>query len=60
MENALKFCREKAGLSQADLAMKASLSKRTIQNIENHGMKPNLRTLEQLAEALGVPVTYLI
>jgi transcriptional regulator with XRE-family HTH domain len=60
MENPLKFFREKAGLSQAELAVKASVSKRTVQNIEGKDREPNIKTLKALADALEVPVTVLL
>lgn len=57
--NGLKYLRLKAGLSRKRLAEKAGITERTVQNIEE-GRKPSLRTLEKLAEALQVPVKFLV
>ena len=54
-DDALKTARERAGLSQEGLADLSGVGVRTIRRIEG-GWSPNVRTLERLAEALGVEV----
>ena len=56
----LKTLREKEGLSQADLAELAGLTKRTIQNLEHRGQNPSWTTLNKLSKALGVPPGLLV
>jgi transcriptional regulator with XRE-family HTH domain len=50
----LKELREKAGLTQPQLADKAGLSKGGIANIEQGIREPAWRTIQALATALGV------
>lgn len=56
----LKELREKAGLSQAELAGKASLSVRSIQNWEQGHRGPSTDGLVALARALGVSMEALL
>ena len=53
----IKEFRKKAGLTLQELADKAGLYKSNISDIENEKrFKPNLRTLERIAEALNCAV----
>ena len=52
--------RKARGLSQRALAEKAGVSRVTIARIETDKISPTLRTFEQLAAALDVPVSELI
>lgn len=57
MANKLKEYRQRAGLTQAELAKKAGFSRQTIINIE-HGHKKYAHwwTMKCIAEALGATV----
>ena len=59
MINRLKECREKAGLSQTELAWRAKMAGQNISAIERGTMAPWPRARKALAEALGVPETEL-
>jgi transcriptional regulator with XRE-family HTH domain len=52
--------REKAGLSQSELARKAGVPVRSVQNWEQGHRLPRPQALLPLAEALEVPVEHLI
>lgn len=52
--------REKAGLSQAQLAERVPLHETSLSNIERGEKLPTIRTLLQIAEALGQPVHNLL
>ena len=56
----LRHLRDKAGFSQSDLAKKAGLPIRSIQNWEQGQRKPRINVVLSLARALGVPVETLI
>ncbi len=49
----LRQAREKAGLTQEELAKKLKTKKSAISRIENHAEDIRLSTLEKVAEALG-------
>lgn len=49
----LKQAREKAGLTQDDVAGKLSTKKSAISRIENHAEDIRLSTIQQYAKALG-------
>jgi transcriptional regulator with XRE-family HTH domain len=51
----IKTARENAGLSQTELALKAGLNPSLVNRIER-GVRPNRRTAERLAKALGVDI----
>lgn len=57
--SALHRLRQKAGLTQLELAQKANVTPVTISRIENGHVLPNLVTLERLAAALNVPIERL-
>lgn len=54
--NRLKTLREDAGLTQAALAEKAGVSRKTINTIENRVFIPSTTLALTLAEVLGVSV----
>ncbi|HET9058075.1 MAG TPA: helix-turn-helix transcriptional regulator [Chitinophagaceae bacterium] len=56
----LRILREKAGLSQQELADIAELSKLTIQRIENSKYSTTLDTLISIADALNIPLKKLV
>jgi transcriptional regulator with XRE-family HTH domain len=56
----LKQIRAKEGLSQADLAKKAGISREYIARLETGHHDPSLSTLEKLAKALKVKVGELL
>ncbi|THU40484.1 helix-turn-helix transcriptional regulator [Niastella caeni] len=56
----LRVLREKAGMSQQELADTAEVSKITIQRIENAKYSVTLDTLISIAEALNVPLKKLV
>src|SRR3990172_6944514 len=53
----LRILRAVAGLSIRTLAFKSGLNVNTLSLIENGKTSPSVSTLQQLAGALGVPVT---
>ena len=56
----LKRLREKEGLSQEELAFQAELHRTYISQIERGIKSPSLRTIQQLATALGIRASALI
>lgn len=56
----LKGKRVEAGLTQAELAEKVSVTARTIQNYEMGTRRPNSKVVADLANALGTTVDYLL
>jgi transcriptional regulator with XRE-family HTH domain len=56
----LRTLREKAGLSQTELAKKAGVPFRSYQNWETGLREPRISTVTALAEALGVSVDQLV
>ena len=56
----LRALREKAGMSQQELADNAELSKITIQRIENAKYSVTLDTLISIADALQIPLKKLV
>ncbi|WP_066794205.1 helix-turn-helix transcriptional regulator [Sphingomonas soli] len=57
--NHLKSLRTEAGLTQADLAERVGVSRKTINTVENGVFTPSATLALQLARALGVPVEAL-
>ena len=57
--NHLKSLRTQAGLTQADLAERVGVSRKTINTVENGVFTPSATLALQLARALGVPVEAL-
>ncbi|MEW9671520.1 helix-turn-helix domain-containing protein [Ammoniphilus sp. 3BR4] len=56
----LAQCRTKLGLSQAELSEQLRMSKSTLAMYETNKREPNLETLNNLSEKLGVSLDYLI
>lgn len=56
----IKGLRKKLNLTQKELADKANISFRTIQNYESGLTPPSIKTIEKIALALGVSVERLI
>ena len=50
----LAQARKAAGLTQAELAERAGLSRMTVQRLEGGNLDPRLSTLQQLARALDM------
>jgi XRE family aerobic/anaerobic benzoate catabolism transcriptional regulator len=57
---AVRELRKEAQLTQRGLADRSGVAKQAITNIERGAAFPSLRTLEQLAEALRVPVHMIV
>lgn len=57
--NHLKSLRTQAGLTQADLAERVGVSRKTINTVENGVFTPSATLALQLARALGVTVEAL-
>ncbi|MFK0154708.1 helix-turn-helix domain-containing protein [Streptomyces sp. NPDC090493] len=55
-----RLLREQRGLSLAELARRAGLSKQTLSNLEQGSGNPTVETLFAIADALEVPVTRLV
>ena len=53
----LRVLREQKGLSQRALAAASNLSPNALSQIERGNVSPSVSTLNQLADALGVPIT---
>ena len=51
--------RTAAGLTQGDVGERANLATSYVSRIENGRVQPNVKTLQRLATALGVPVSDL-
>ena len=57
----LKEKRVEAGLTQAELATRAGVTARTIQNYELGNRKPaNMEVIQKIADALGTTTEYLL
>ncbi len=56
----IRELRNLKGFSQAKLAVKAGMDPATLNRIEQGKGNPNLKTLEKLAETLGVSVVDLL
>lgn len=59
VENCIKECREKLGLSQEQLSMKSGVSRSTISEIETGTHSPTIEVALRLAQALGASVESL-
>jgi transcriptional regulator with XRE-family HTH domain len=55
----VRTLREQAGLSQEELAVRAQVSRATVQNIERDRVEPRRAVLRRIAEALGTDVAAL-
>jgi transcriptional regulator with XRE-family HTH domain len=56
----LKRMREAKGLSQADLARRAKITREYVNKLEAGRYDPTVGVIQRLAKALGVPVTELL
>lgn len=57
----LREARLQKGMSQAELARRAEVTERTIQNYELGSRKPrNMEVAQKLSDALGISVEYLL
>jgi len=56
---AIKMCRSRRGLSQAELARRAGCSVSYMSLLENNQRDPTLSTVEKIALALNVPIGIL-
>lgn len=59
LANSLKFAREGLGLTQAALAERVGVSRKTINTVENGVFVPSTLLALKLAAALGTPVETL-
>lgn len=59
MKNQIQELRKSHGLSQEELAKRCSVSRQTINAIENNKYDPSLNLAFELAEKLGVTVDEL-
>ncbi|KIY23909.1 MULTISPECIES: helix-turn-helix domain-containing protein [Mesobacillus] len=56
----IKMFRERAGISQEDLAFKIRVGTRTIQRYESGEQIPTMQTMLKISTALDVPASELI
>lgn len=56
----IKMFRERAGISQDDLALKIRVGTRTIQRYESGEQTPTMQTMLKISTALDVPASELI
>lgn len=59
MRNRVKFFRKQKGLTQEELAQELSVTRQTINAIENDKYNPTLELAIKVARFLGVPVEQL-
>ena len=59
MQNRVKFFRKQKGLTQEELAQRLSVTRQTINAIENNKYSPTLELAIKTARFLGVPVEEL-
>lgn len=56
----IREIRNDQGLNQSELAERVGTSQSTISQLEKGSRNPSYKTLRQVAEALGVSVSYLV
>lgn len=56
----LQQMRRDMGLSQTRFALMVGLSRQQICELENRSCNPQLKTLERIADGLGIPVWMLL
>ena len=56
----IKESRKKNGLSQKELGQKLNISQQMIAQVENSSAMPKIDTLQKIADALNIPLTYLL
>ncbi len=59
LENNIQFQRKMKGLSQEELAKRCSVSRQTINAIENNKYDPSLQLAFTLSNVLGIPLEAL-
>ena len=52
----LRWARQDAGLTQAELARRVGVSQQQVAKLERPGANPSIATLRKLADALGVRI----
>lgn len=55
----IRLARQRAGLTQEDLAARVSRTPESISNIERGQQEPGIKTVQSLAKALELPVSEL-
>lgn len=55
----IRLARQRAGLTQEDLAARISRTPESISNIERGQQEPGIKTVQSLAKALGLPLSEL-
>lgn len=58
--NSIKLCRQQKGWKQAKLAEKSSISVSYLSLLERNERDPNLSTLNNISDALGLPLSVLM
>ena len=58
--NHVRSCRERAGFTQEDLALRMGCTQSYISQIEHPEARPTLGTLQKVAAALGCPIRDLV
>jgi transcriptional regulator with XRE-family HTH domain len=53
----IRLARQRAGLTQEDLAARVSRTPESISNIERGLQEPGVKTVQSLAKALGLPLS---
>ena len=56
----IKESRKKNGLSQKELGQKLKKTQQMIAQLENSSAMPKIDTLQKIADALNIPLTYLL
>jgi transcriptional regulator with XRE-family HTH domain len=56
----IRLARQRAGLTQEDLAARISRTPESISNIERGLQEPGIKTIQRLAKALGLPLLELL
>ena len=58
-DNLVKY-RKKAGLTQAQLASKLSVTPQAVSKWENESAKPKIQTIRKMATLWGISVKYIL
>lgn len=57
---AIKFCRSRRNLTQAELAKRSDVSVSYLSMLEKNKRDPSLKTIEKIAGGLGIPASILV
>jgi len=57
---AIKFCRSRRKLTQAELAKRSDVSVSYLSMLEKDKRDPSLKTIEKIAGGLGIPASLLV